>query len=51
MFSADIWSAMCVAVEMVTEHLPWPRETNDEAARFKVIIGWYSNFGTIYAIS
>ena len=23
MFSADVWSVMCVAVEMVTGNLPW----------------------------
>ena len=35
---------MCVAVEMVTEDLPWPKETNHQTAVYKVIYGkvtWY----------
>ena len=51
MFSADIWSAMCVAVEMVTENLPWPRVTNYQTAIYKVIIGRYSNFGMMFYLS
>ena len=32
---------MCVAVEMVTGNLPWPKETNHQTALFK--IGYYED--------
>jgi len=38
MFSADIWSVLCVAVEMVSSELPWKfeNEVSHEMALFKV---------------
>ena len=43
-FSADLWSIMCVAVEMVTGSLPWPRETDYQSAMLKVrYIAHYEN--------
>ena len=42
MFSADIWSIMCVAVEMVTSDWPWKfnSETtiSHEIILFKVLL-------------
>ena len=38
MFSADIWSVLCVAVEMVTGELPWKFgiQMSHEMALYKV---------------